>query len=59
MQSKIEPFKIVAKMPRKHKALILNWVKRRSRLANEFNKAKLTIKKCYSFKSYEIVELAL
>ena len=51
-------------MLRKHEALILNWFKMRGRLSNGIvegfnNKAKLTIKKSYGFKSYEIAELAL
>ncbi len=64
MRSKIEPMKDVAKMLRRHEPLILNWFKVKKRLSNGIvegfnNKAKLTMRKSYGFRTFKIAELAL
>ncbi len=64
MRSKIEPIKKVAKMLRRHEDVILNWFKMKNRVSNGIvegfnNKAKLTIRKSYGFKSFKVAELAL
>lgn len=64
MRSKIEPIKNVAKMLRRHEPLIMNWFLMKNRLSNGIvegfnNKAKLTMRKSYGFKSFKIAELAL
>lgn len=64
MRSKVEPIKDVAKMLRRHEELILNWFRMKNRLSNGIvegfnNKAKLTVRNSYGFKSFKIIELAL
>lgn len=64
MRSKIEPIKDAAKMLRRHEPLILNWFKMKNRLSNGIvegfnNKAKLTMRKSYGFRTFKIAELAL
>jgi transposase len=64
LRSRIKPMKKVAKMVRKHRALILNWFRAKGRISNGVveglnNKAKLTMRKSYGFKSAEILEVAL
>ena len=51
-------------MCRRHRPLILNGFKAKGRISNGIveglnNKAKLTIRKCYGFRSREILEMAL
>jgi len=64
LQSNIEPMKKVAKSLRKHQPLILNWFKAGGTLSSGTvegfnNKAKLTIKKAYGFRSVEHLKIAL
>lgn len=64
MQSNVEPMKKVAKMLRSHKELILNWFKADGELSSGVveglnNKAKLTIRKAYGFRSTEHLQIAL
>lgn len=64
LQTDLEPMKKVAKMLRKHKAMILNWFKAKGRLSSGavegLNlKAKLTIRKAYGFKSLKCLQVAL
>jgi transposase len=64
MRSRIKPMKTVAKMLRSHRGLILNWFRTKGEVLlgaveGLNNKAKLTIKKAYGFKSYEVVKVAL
>jgi len=64
MQSNVEPMKKVAKMLRSHKELILNWFKAEGELSSGVveglnNKAKLTIRKAYGFRSIEHLQIAL
>lgn len=64
LRSRIRPMKKVAKMVRKHRDLILNWFRAKGQISNGVveglnNKAKLTMRKSYGFKSPEILEIAL
>ena len=64
MRSRIEPMKKIARMLRSHRELILNYFKARGLISNGIvegfnNKAKLTMRKSYGFRSYRITELAL
>jgi transposase len=64
MYSRIEPMKKVARTLRSHRELILNWFKAKKRFSSGVveglnNKAKLTMRKSYGFRSPEILEMAL
>jgi len=64
LRSRIEPMKKIARMCRRHRPLILNWFKAKGRISNGIveglnNKAKLTIRKSYGFRSPDILEMAL
>ncbi|MDA8390030.1 MAG: ISL3 family transposase [Gammaproteobacteria bacterium] len=64
LRSRIEPMKEIARMCRRHRELILNWFKAKGRISNGIveglnNKAKLTIRKSYGFRSPEIPDMAL
>jgi transposase len=64
MRSKIEPMKKVAKMLRRHRALILNWFRAKGKISAGSveglnNKAKLTLRKAYGFRTYVAIEIAL
>lgn len=64
MRSRIEPMKKIARMCRHHRELILSWFKAKGKISNGVvegvnNKAKLTIRKSYGFRSPEILEMAL
>ena len=64
MRSRIEPMKKIARMLRSHRGLILNWFRARNLIAlgaveGLNNKAKVTTKNAYGFKSLEVVKLAL
>ena len=64
MRSKIEPMKDVVDSLREHRALILNWFRARGKLSAGAveglnNKAKLTTRKAYGFRTYEAIEIAL
>jgi transposase len=64
MRSKIEPMKKVARMLRRHRSLILNWVRARGQISagvvEGLNaKAKLTTRRAYGFRSYRYLEIAL
>jgi transposase len=64
MYSRIEPMKKVARTLRSHRELILNWFKAKKRFSSGIveglnNKAKLTMRKSYGFRSPEILEIAL
>jgi len=65
MRSRIEPMKVVAKMLRNHKPLILNWFKVKGvRLSSGpveglNNKAKVTIRKSYGFREFDVLKMAL
>jgi transposase len=64
MRSKIEPMKQVAKSLREHRDLLLNWFRAKGTVSAGSveglnNKAKLTTRKAYGFRTYEAVEIAL
>jgi len=64
MRSKIEPMKKVARMLRRHRPLLLNWFRARGQISAASveglnNKAKLTTRKAYGFRSYRCIEIAL
>ena len=64
MYSRIEPMKKVARTLRSHRELILNWFKAKKRFSSGIveglnNKAKLSMRKSYGFRSPEILEMAL
>lgn len=64
MRSKIEPMKKVAKTLRRHRELILNWFRAEGTLSSGIvegfnNKAKLTMRKAYGFRTAEAIEIAL
>jgi transposase len=64
MLSRIEPFKKVATMLKKHKPLIMNWFIAKGKLSSGVvealnNNAKVTMRKSYGFRKYETLKYAL
>jgi transposase len=64
MRSKIEPMKKVAKTLRRHRELILNWFCAEGAISAGIveglnNKAKLTMRKAYGFRTTKAIEIAL
>lgn len=63
MRSKIDQMKKLAKSIRRHEPLLLNWLGAKGVAVGAVeglnNKAKVTIRKSYGFRSYRIAELAL
>ena len=64
MRSRIEPMKKVARMLRAHRPLILNWFRAKGAISSGIvegfnNKAKLSIRKAYGFRTYHGMEIAL
>jgi transposase len=64
MRSKIEPMKKIVKMLRSHRDLILNWFCAKGMISTGSveglnNKAKLTLRKAYGFRTYVAIEIAL
>jgi len=64
MRSKIEPMKKIVKTLREHRNLIFNWFRAKGTVSAGSveglnNKAKLTTRKAYGFRTYEAVEIAL
>lgn len=64
MRSQIDPMKKMAKQIRKHKPLIINWFEAKGQYSSGIvegfnNKAKLTMRKSYGFKSADTIEIAL
>jgi transposase len=64
MRSKIDPMKKVAKMLRNHRQLLMNWFTAKGELSSGVvegfnNKAKLTMRKSYGFRTLRTVEIAL
>ena len=64
MESNLKPMQKVAKMLRSHKGLILNWFSVPGGLSSGpvedlNNKAKLTIKKAYGFKTLDCLQIVL
>jgi transposase len=64
MRSRIEPMKVVARMLRSHRELLLNWFRAKKQISNGVvegfnNKAKLTTRKAYGFRTFRAAEVAL
>jgi len=64
MRSRIEPMKKVAQTLRRHRELILNWFRAKGMISSGAvegfnNKAKLTTRKAYGFRSLKLIEVAL
>ncbi|MGH9428874.1 MAG: ISL3 family transposase, partial [Terriglobia bacterium] len=64
MRSRIEPIKKVAKTIRSHRELILNYFRARKEFSSGVveglnNKAKVTMRKSYGFRTFRVTELAL
>ena len=64
MRSRIEPMKKFARTLRKHKKLLLHWFEARNAFAHGAtegfnNKARITTRKAYGFRTYEHAEIAL
>ena len=64
MRTRLEPMKKVARSLRDHRELILNWFRAHGQLSAGTvegfnNKAKLTLRKAYGFKSLETATIAL
>jgi transposase len=54
----------VARMLRRHRPLLLNWFRAKGAISNGAvegfnNKAKLTLRRAYGFRTYRAIELAL
>jgi transposase len=64
MRSRIEPMKKIARSLRNHRELILNYFRAQKLLSSGVveglnNKAKVTMRRSYGFRTYRILELAL
>lgn len=64
MRSRLKPMKAVARMLRAHRELLLNWFRTKDQVAlgaveGLNNKAKVTSKKAYGFRNYEVIKVAL
>jgi transposase len=64
MRSRIEPMKKVARMLRSHRELLLNWFRAKKQISAGVvegfnNKAKLTTRKAYGFRTFRATEVAL
>ena len=64
MRSRIEPMKKIVRMLRSHRELILNYFKARKVISSGTieglnNKAKVTMRKSYGFRTFRVTELAL
>jgi len=64
MRSRIDPMKKVAKTLRAHRELILNYFRARKEFSSGVieglnNKAKVTMRKSYGFRTLRVTELAL
>jgi transposase len=64
MRSRLVPMKKIAKMLRTHRELLLNWFRTKGQVAlgaveGFNNKAKVTSRKAYGFRSFEVLKIAL
>jgi transposase len=64
MRSRIEPMKRIVRMLRSHRELILNYFRARKVISSGIieglnNKAKVTMRKSYGFRTFRVTELAL
>jgi transposase len=66
MRSRIEPMKKIARTLRAHRSLLLNYFKAKAKkqfssgvVEGLNNKAKVTMRRSYGFRTFRILELAL
>jgi len=64
LRSRIEPIKKVARMLRSHRELLLNWFRAKKAISGGVvegfnNRAKLTTRKAYGFRTFRAAEIAL
>src|SRR3982074_3170756 len=64
MRSRIEPMKKIARMLRAHRELLLNYFRAKKKFSSGIvegfnNKAKVTMRKSYGFRTFRVTELAL
>ena len=64
MRSRIEPMKKIARSVRQHRELILNYFRAQTMISSGVveglnNKAKVTLRKSYGFRTYRVLELSL
>jgi transposase len=64
MRSRLEPMKKVARMLRAHRGLLLNWFRAKGKISSGSvegfnNKAKLTTRRAYGFRTFRAIEVAL
>ena len=64
MRSRIEPLKKIARSLRQHRELILNYFRTKKMISSGTvedlnNKAKVTMRKSYNFRTFRVLELAL
>jgi transposase len=64
MRSRIEPMKKIARTLRSHRPLILNYFRAKKQISSGVveglnNKAKLTMRKSYGFRTFRVLEIAL
>jgi transposase len=64
LRSRLDPMKKVARTLRAHRALLLNWFRAKGAFSSGAvegfnNKAKLTMRKSYGFRTYRAMEIAL
>ncbi len=64
LRSRLEPMKKVARMLRKHEALILNWFKAKGEVSSGAveglnNKIRVVTRRSYGFRTYKAMEIAL
>src|SRR6516162_9135054 len=64
MRSRIEPMKKIARTLRSHRQLLLNYFKAKKQFSSGVieglnNKAKVTMRRSYGFRTFRILELAL
>jgi len=64
MRSRLEPIKKVARMLRAHRELLLNWFRAKGTISGGIvegfnNKAKLTTRRAFGFRTFRAVEVAL
>ncbi len=64
MRSRIEPLKKFARTARNHRELLLNYFRARKAFSSGIveglnNKAKVTMRKAYGFRTFRMLELAL
>ena len=64
VRSRLEPMQKVARMLRRHRALLLNWFRAKGSISSGAvegfnNKAKLTTRRAYGFRTFRAIEFAL